>query len=332
MSHKLAGFNPSTTTTNGYSSHALREIVLNSSARPSNTAATSDVDSNGSRSSYLMAGAVGGMFTGVTFNNPPVNISINFQSSIDTNERLPAMKEKQLKLLREKYSSYLPFKPDGDIASFTPGLFEEFKDLPDLNKDPNASSEFKVLLSGRGDPEDFKLKGYDIAVQAFAVRELRKTRCCLLFVGVRDEEQDEKAKQLLTYGIDKRQLNVRKFVRCRDKMKELLCEVDLVIIPSRTEGFGLIALEALSAGLPILVSGNSGFAQAMKDLKIGESFIVNSNKPEVWATEITNVQEEHREYIQKIKELCKAYGKKYSREEQCEALVEKMRKMVQGVN
>lgn len=98
MSNKLAGFNPSTTTTNGYSSHALREIVLNSSATPSNTAATSDLDSNASRSSYLMAGAVGGMFTGVTFNNSPVNISINFQSSIDTNERLPAMKEKQLKL------------------------------------------------------------------------------------------------------------------------------------------------------------------------------------------------------------------------------------------
>ena len=81
MSNKLAGFNPSTTTTNSYSSHPLREIVLNSSAQPSNTAATSSRDSSANRSSYLMAGAVGGMFTGVTFNNSPVNISINFQSN-----------------------------------------------------------------------------------------------------------------------------------------------------------------------------------------------------------------------------------------------------------
>ena len=29
-----------------------------------------------------MAGAVGGMFTGVTFNNSPVNISIDFQSNM----------------------------------------------------------------------------------------------------------------------------------------------------------------------------------------------------------------------------------------------------------
>ena len=66
MSNKLAGFNPSTTTTNSYSTHALREIVLNSSAPPSNTAGTSSRDSSANRSSYLIAGAVAGMFAEVT--------------------------------------------------------------------------------------------------------------------------------------------------------------------------------------------------------------------------------------------------------------------------
>ena len=82
MSNKLAGFNPSTTTTNSDSGHALQELVINCSAPPSNTAATSNRDISTSRSSYLMQGAVGGMFTGVTFNNSPVNISINFQSNM----------------------------------------------------------------------------------------------------------------------------------------------------------------------------------------------------------------------------------------------------------
>ena len=59
-----------------------REIVLNCLAPPSNTAHTSNRDGSASRSIYLMEGAVGGMFTGVTFNNSPVNISINFQSNI----------------------------------------------------------------------------------------------------------------------------------------------------------------------------------------------------------------------------------------------------------
>ena len=81
MSNKLAGSNPSTTTTNSYLSQALRVIVLHSSAPPRNRAATSGRDSSANRSSYLMAGAVAGMFTGVTFNNSAVNISINFQSN-----------------------------------------------------------------------------------------------------------------------------------------------------------------------------------------------------------------------------------------------------------
>lgn len=108
-------------------------------------------------------------------------------------------------------------------------------------------------------------------------------------------------------------------------MTKMLCEVDLVIMPSRAEGFGLVALEALSVGLPVLLGKNSGFAQAITDLPYGKSCIVDSEEPEKWATGITTVQQEHSEYLQKIKDVREAYGKKYSWEEQCEALVDKMR-------
>ena len=47
----------------------------------------------------------------------------------------------------------------------------------------------------------------------------------------------------------------------RESLKRVLCEVDLAIMPSGTEGFGLTGPEALSAGLPVLVSGNSGFGE-----------------------------------------------------------------------
>ena len=56
--------------------------------------------------------------------------------------------------------------------------------------------------------------------------------------------------KLLEFGIREDQLFVKEFVESREEMKKLLCEVDLVIMPSRAEGFGLVALEALSAGLP----------------------------------------------------------------------------------
>ena len=47
-------------------------------------------------------------------------------------------------------------------------------------------------------------------------------------------------------------------------------------MPSRTEGSGLAALEALSAGRPILVSGNSGFGDSLQNVPHSSSCVVNS--------------------------------------------------------
>ncbi|PFX16331.1 putative 41.2 kDa protein in cps region, partial [Stylophora pistillata] len=134
----------------------------------------------------------------------------------------------------------------------------EFKDV---NHVPREGSDYKVLLCGRGDPEDFKLKGYDTAAKAFASSELREPSYQLIFVGALKGKQQEMKEKLLEFGIVENQIFVKEFVESREEMKRLLCEVDLAIMPSRTEGFGLVALEALSAGLPVLVGNNSGFGK-----------------------------------------------------------------------
>ena len=114
-------------------------------------------------------------------------------------------------------------------------------------------------------------------------------------------------------------------------MKELFYEVDLAIMPSRTEGFGLIALEALSAGLPILVSGNTGFGNALCTLPLGKSFVVDSADPGDWAKAIQAVRWKDRtERLQEIQRLRTSYEEKFSWEKQCEALVEKMWSLVHG--
>ena len=99
--------------------------------------------------------------------------------------------------------------------------------------------------------------------------------------------------KLLNCGIDKKQLTVREFVKSRERMKELFCEVDMVIIPSKSEGFGLVALEALSAGLPILVGSNSGFARGIEDIPFGSYSIVDSEDPAKWAEAIQGVRDRH---------------------------------------
>ena len=235
--------------------------------------------------------------------------------------------------LKEAYSSYLQrCKTDEDVLSITPGLFQrEFGDLV-AKQDPNEDGEFKVLLFGRGDDEDFELKGYNIAAQAFTDQRLKNKPYHLVFVGAPEGKQDEVRAKLLQLGIAEAQLTVRKFVQSRERLKDFLCEADLAIMPSKSEGFGLVALEALSAGLPILVGCKSGFAKALESVLHGYSCILNSDDPAEWAKAIEGVRIRHGMRLQEIKSLRESYGEMYSWKEQCEVLVKRMREMVNGMN
>ena len=230
--------------------------------------------------------------------------------------------------LRATYSSYLRSFPQKcqDIIQLTPGTFDEFKAVKQAAQE---GEKFKVLTFGRGDPEDFNLKGYDIAPKALA--ELEVNSYCLVFVGTPKGKQDEVAKRLLEYGIPKDQLIVREFIQSKERLKALFCEVDLAIMPSRTEGFGLTGLEALSAGLPILVSGNSGFGLALRTLPQGPSFVVESKNPKDWAKAIASVrQKERAKRLQEIESLRTSYEETYNWEEQCTSLIKKLLSLTKG--
>ena len=227
--------------------------------------------------------------------------------------------------LKEAFSSKLR-SSHRDVLQFIPGSFAEFSKTQHGKQD---SANFKVLTFGRGDFENFSLKGYDVAAKAIV--ELQDSSYRLLFVGAPDGKQDEVAKILLQTGISKNQLIVRSFVLSKERLKELFCEVDVAIMPSRTEGFGLTALEAMSAGLPILVSGNSGFGETLRGLTEGKSVVIDSDDPKEWAKAIGAIRKKPRiQRLEETRRLREVYDEMFSWKRQCQMLVEKMWKMVYG--
>ena len=227
--------------------------------------------------------------------------------------------------LAKTYSSYLrPFEKE--IFQLTPGVFSDLTVVKQASKEGDG---FKVLILSRDDPEDFNLRGHDIAAKAIV--QLKDQSYSLVFVGAPDGKHEEVAQQFLQCGICKNQLIVRKFVQNKDELKELLCEVDLAIMPSRTEGFGLTALEALSAGLPILVSSNSGFGEALRAIPYGDSFVVDSEDFKEWAKAITVVRKKERtQRLEEIQTLRKKYEEKYSWQKLGKDLIDKMWNLVHG--
>ena len=118
---------------------------------------------------------------------------------------------------------------------------------------------------------------------------------------------------------------MRGFVQDRASLKHLFQEVDLVVMPSRTEGFGLTALEALSAGLPVVVSHNSGFGEALCSVPFGSSFVVNSEDPADWTAAIQKLWDKDRKTrLEEVKKLRDSYGRKYNWAEQIKQLVNKI--------
>ena len=232
--------------------------------------------------------------------------------------------------LKETFSAYLrSCGKQEDIIELTPGIFSEFSTIKHAAVD---NKNFRVLIFGRSDREDLEVKGYDIASKAIA--ELSDTTYRLIFVGAPDGKEKEIKDYLLQNGIPDDQLTVRKFVQSKEELEELFCEVDLCIMPSRVEGFGLTALEAMSAGLPILVSGCSGFGEALCTVLLGEEVVVSkSEDPKEWAKAIAGVRQKERlQRLREIQQIRCSYEEKYDWKKQCEILVKKMWDIRYGKN
>ena len=227
--------------------------------------------------------------------------------------------------LTEAFRTYLSWcKESRDVFEFTPGILAEFASVKKKSVKGNLCT---VLVFGQGDAEDFLLKGLDIAAQSVAA--LHDT--FLLFVGAPEENHDGILKRFLNSGIPKKRLKVRGFMNSRESLKRLFCEVDLVVMPSRTEGFGLTGLEALSAGLPVIVSKNTGFGEAMHSVPFGHVFVVDSDDPGVWTGAIKAIWNRNREtQLQEASDMRVHYGKKYNWSAQCKELCRKMVNLVEN--
>ena len=228
----------------------------------------------------------------------------------------------------EAYKRFLcSAKEEKTILDLTPGVFSEFLNVAQATDERKT---FCVLVIGSGDScEDFNVKGFNMAAEAIA--ELKDTSYQLRFLYSPREKGKEIADKLLQHGISRNQLIVRSFSDNREVLANLFCEVDLAIMPSKTEGFGLPGLEALSAGLPVLVSGNSGLGEALREVPFGSFYVINSEDPKDWAREIKAVRQKSRTVrLRESNLLCDCYQETYEWEKPCKILVEKMQNLALG--
>ena len=161
-----------------------------------------------------------------------------------------------------------------------------------------AAPEEKVLIH----LSNFRpVKRTSDVVEIF-MRVQKRQPAVLLMVG--DGPERSSAEWLAHhYGIER----MIHFLGKRDNIDELIGISDLLLLPSETESFGLVALEAMACEVPVVVSNVGGLPEVVTDGK--EGYLVGARDVETMANrsiEILADEKRRREMGRRGRETAKA--------------------------
>jgi D-inositol-3-phosphate glycosyltransferase len=155
--------------------------------------------------------------------------------------------------------------PGVDLATFTPGVADRAK--------LGIPGEARVLLfAGRLQP----LKAPDLLLRALAVLRAQEPRAYAVIVGAPSGTDPDWLPGLANHlGVP------AKFVPPvgRAELAAYYRAADLTVVPSYNESFGLVALESLACGTPVVAAAVGGLPTAVGQAGI----LVEGHDPEVWA-------------------------------------------------
>ena len=211
------------------------------------------------------------------------------------------------------YGRYLtelhPYNVSKPIA-LDPGFDAQSDDL----REPPPGSPWRILVVGR--LEDYYLKGIDLAAKAVGLAAARREEAAtpleLTVRGARPDTSNKLQEQLRTWS-DNPSLGivVRPFTTNTESLDADLRRASLVLMPSRKEGFGLVGLEAIVAGTPVLVSSESGLGELLRNVLGHEQALrivvrITGDPPtdhEAWARAIDGVFRDREAAFHRAREV-----------------------------
>jgi D-inositol-3-phosphate glycosyltransferase len=151
-----------------------------------------------------------------------------------------------------------------------------------------------VLFVGRIEP----LKGLDTLIQAMSNLELwEKQRVHLAIIGgdpaasPREMSAEMARLQKLCDDLCVGQTVVFLGKRDQDKLPYYYSAAELVVMPSHYESFGMVALEAMACGTPVIASEVGGLAYLVKDGETG--FTIPDQEPDMLCEKISWLLNDH---------------------------------------
>ncbi|MGP3667663.1 MAG: glycosyltransferase family 4 protein [Candidatus Bathyarchaeota archaeon] len=165
-----------------------------------------------------------------------------------------------------------------------------------------GSNEKLILFVGRLIFE----KGLNVLLEAFP-KVLQKVDAKLVVVGD-GYLREEILKKALSYGFPDK-VCVTGFLN-EETLNQLYMAADVCVVPSLYEPFGIVALEAMAAKTPVVVSDVGGLSEIVRHKKTGIK--VQPNNPVLLASSILEVLEGGKHVERMVKNAYKEIVDKYS--------------------
>jgi D-inositol-3-phosphate glycosyltransferase len=224
----------------------------------------------------------------------------------------------QLRFLYKADVEKLTVIPPGvDVSHFYPIPADEAKMYVGLKPEDRM-----VLFVGRIEP----LKGLDTLIQAMSALQLKETpRVHLAIIGgdpaaSPQEMSAEMARlQKLCDDLSVGQTVVFLGKRDQDKLPYYYSAAELLVMPSHYESFGMVALEAMACGTPVIASEVGGLAYLVKDGETG--FTIPDQEPDMLCEKISWLLNDH-ELRQSMSERAVKYAQDYAWEKITKQIVD----------
>lgn len=142
---------------------------------------------------------------------------------------------------------------------------ENFDHLPEKNlfkQEHNIEKELKLIMYlGRID----ELKGIPFLIEAFKYLNEEYKDVFLVIVGPGDIYKRKMEKLAAQTGLQDK----IEFIEEVDNVLEAYRDAEIIVYASKYEIFGLVPIEAIMCGIPVIVSENTGCGQIIKDIGCG---------------------------------------------------------------
>ncbi|MEO5892878.1 MAG: glycosyltransferase family 4 protein [Ferruginibacter sp.] len=176
---------------------------------------------------------------------------------------------------------------------------------PVLSKRYGLTIDNLVLITLTRLSSSEQYKGYDNVF--FAVKELKAQfpQIKYLVVGKSDELEQARVAQLVKELGLEQQVIFTGFIP-DDELAAHYCIADLYIMPSKKEGFGIVFIEAMYYGKPVIAGNKDGSVDALDNGRLG--LLINPDDQQEIAAAIVKVFNDKNAYLPKRREVLAKFG------------------------